>query len=67
MKTTASFGNTEAEGTYYNEVINTLFLILNMFIFLNGPIQPSFCFFRPFPITISIILLEKSIDGVLGI
>ena len=38
------------------------------FIFLkNGPIQASFVYFHPFLITISIIQIEKSFDGVLGI
>ena len=33
----------------------------------NVPIPATFCFFRPFHITISIIQIEKSIDGAHGI
>ena len=33
----------------------------------NGPIPASFVYFRSFLITISIIQIEKSVDGVLGI
>ena len=36
-------------------------------IFLNGPIRHLFVYFRYFLITISIIQIKKSIDGVLGI
>ena len=32
-----------------------------------GQTRPLFVYFRPFRITISIIKIEKSIDGVLGI
>ena len=32
-----------------------------------GQSRPLFVYFRPFLIAISIILIEKSIDGVLGI
>ena len=32
-----------------------------------GQSQPLFVYFRPFHITISIIQIEKSLDGVLGI
>ena len=35
--------------------------------FKNGPIPASFCFFCAFLITISIIPIEKSLTGVLGI
>ena len=36
--------------------------------FNNGPILASFfVYFRPFPTTISIKQIEKSLDGVLGI
>ena len=35
--------------------------------FKNGPIPASFVYFRPFLITISILPIEKNIDGVLGI
>ena len=37
-----------------------------MIVLLNGPIPASFVYFRPFLITISIIQIEKSKDGVLG-
>ena len=38
------------------------------YLFLNGPIPASFVYFRrPLLITISIVQIEKSIDGVLGI
>ena len=36
-------------------------------VFLNGPMPASFVYFRPFLITISIIQIEKNVDGVLGI
>ena len=32
-----------------------------------GQSRPVFVYFRYFPITISIIQIEKSVDGVLGI
>ena len=32
-----------------------------------GKSQPLFVYFHPFLITISIVKLEKSVDGVLGI
>ena len=35
--------------------------------FKNGPIQALFVYFLPFLITISIIQIEKSVVGVLGI
>ena len=36
-------------------------------MFLNGPIPASFCLFSSFLISISIIQIEKSLDGVLWI
>ena len=40
----------------------------NIFYFLkNGPILAFLVYFRPFSITILIIQIEKSVDGVLGI
>ena len=38
----------------------------NLFIKM-GQSRPLFVYFRPFHITISIIQIEKSLDGVLGI
>jgi len=42
--------------------------MLQNIVFLNGPIPASFfVYFCPFLITISIIQIEKSVDGVLWI
>ena len=45
-----------------------MILKLQKFVFLNGPVPASFfVYFRSFLVTISIIQIEKSIDGVLRI
>ena len=42
-------------------------VILDFFKKRKGQSRPLVCFFRPFLVTISIIEIEKSLDGVLGI
>ena len=50
-----------------NLMRKTLQLSLPFFFFKMGQSRPLFVYFRYFFITISIIQIEKSIDGVLGI
>ena len=47
----------------------SLFHLMSKFVpyLATRPIMSSFVYFRPFLITISIIQIEKSVDGVLGI
>ena len=54
--------------TLWPVLLATPILILTALICLKiGPIPASFCLFSSFPITISIIQVDKCADGVLGI
>ena len=56
----------EADDEDHN-VDSAHFWKLEEFLLKMGQSRPFFVYFRPFLITMSIIQIEKSVDGVLGI